>query len=153
MKTEKSVEKNLYNLFNNHLPQHKIPTEIMSNLKQQILFAVSETIPTSPKKNLLLGLRPYANLREEKRFLALTFKQQGWKQSRIAEVLEVNRCTVNRWLKRAQHSGQDALRNHRGTDPQSHLTPNKLKHLPALMARLATEDLGVQEVAHAPMWG
>lgn len=73
--------------------------------------------------------------REELRLLAWQLKQHGWKQKRIAEVLEVSPGAVSRWVNRAAQSGTEALRVRRGVR-QVQWTEERLQRIPGLMARM-----------------
>ena len=67
-----------------------------------------------------INLPPATDWREEQRFLAYEFKRHGWKQRRIAEVLDVSPSTVSHWLKRAKAGGHEALRNRHKTRKRAH---------------------------------
>lgn len=135
-------EDTLRSIINKHIPQRQMSNELKHTVEQQVLLAVAATFPSQTPQGLVSDLSTYANWREEQRFLAWEFSQCGWKQSRIAEVLDVSPCTVSRWLKRAQYGGRDALCTGKRSNLQPGLTAQKLRHLPRLMARLAAEDLG-----------
>jgi predicted transcriptional regulator len=83
-----------------------------------------------------LMLLQYLDWREERRLLAWQLKQHGWKQKRIAEVLEVSPGAVSRWVNRAAQNGADALRIHKRGVRQVHWTEERLNRIPGLMARV-----------------
>jgi DNA-directed RNA polymerase specialized sigma24 family protein len=49
--------------------------------------------------------------REGRRLRAFELKQQGWKQTEIADALGVSEGAVSQWMKRAREEGGQALRH------------------------------------------
>lgn len=86
------------------------------------------------------GLSPYRNWREERRFVAWELKQHGWKQKRIAEVLDVTPGAVSRWLTQAEKQGREALRIGRRGVATVRWTEEKRKCIPRLLARMEQLD-------------
>jgi predicted transcriptional regulator len=85
----------------------------------------------------LLQLRDW---REERRLLAWELKRHGWKQKRIAEVLEVSPGAVSRWLNLAEKNGREALRV-RSTKPrQSTFSKEKLDRVQGLLAKIEQQE-------------
>ena len=72
--------------------------------------------------------------REWRRRRAWALKQQGWKQKDIAEALGVTPGAVSQWCTRAHVGGVEALRRRRASGRPPKLMPQKLKHLPELLA-------------------
>ena len=48
--------------------------------------------------------------REARRFRAFELKQEGWKQTDIAEALGVTEGAVSQWMKKAREGGKEALK-------------------------------------------
>jgi transposase len=69
---------------------------------------------------------------EARRFRAWELKQEGWKQSAIAQALGVTPGAVSQWLKRAREEGVESLRRRvgRGTPPRRSVAERaRLPHL------------------------
>jgi predicted transcriptional regulator len=49
--------------------------------------------------------------REGRRLRAFELKEQGWKQTEIADALGVTEGAVSQWMKRAREEGVQALRH------------------------------------------
>jgi transposase len=72
---------------------------------------------------------------EARRFRAWELKQQGWKQSVIAEALGVTPGAVSQWLKRAREEGVESLRRRLGTGAPRKLTSEQRAGLPQLLGQ------------------
>jgi transposase len=72
---------------------------------------------------------------EARRFRAWELKQQGWKQSAIAQALGVTPGAVSQWLKRAREEGLDSLRRRVGSGPPLRLSAAQRSQLPQLLLR------------------
>ena len=72
---------------------------------------------------------------EARRFRAWELKQQGWKQSAIAEALGVAPGAVSQWLKRAREGGVESLRRRLGTGAPRKVTSEKRARLPQLLGQ------------------
>jgi transposase len=72
---------------------------------------------------------------EGRRRQAWNLHQQGWKQRRIAQALDVSPAAVSQWLKQATTQGVEALRAHPPPGRPPKLTAAQLAHLPVLLAR------------------
>lgn len=72
---------------------------------------------------------------------AWELKEEGWKQSAIAEALGVTPGAVSQWMKRATEEGPEALRSRRGGGPKPRLSAEQLSRLPDLLNQGA-EHLG-----------
>lgn len=72
---------------------------------------------------------------EARRFRAWELKQQGWKQSAIAQALGVTAAAVSQWLKRAREEGVEGLRRRAGKGPTPRLGVTQRAQLPALLAQ------------------
>jgi transposase len=89
------------------------------------------TIPTMEK-----ALSTEAtNWREGRRLRALELKEQGWKQSEIAEALGVTEGAVSQWMKRAREEGVQALRHKPPPGAPSRLSEDERARLPKLLAQ------------------
>jgi len=89
------------------------------------------TIPTMEK-----ALSTEAtNWREGRRLRALELKEQGWKQSEIAEALGVTEGAVSQWMKRAREEGVQALRHKPPPGAPSRLSDQQRARLPELLAQ------------------
>ncbi len=80
-------------------------------------------------------LSTYRDWKEWRRIRALSLKQEGWTQRKIAEALDVSAPAVSHWLTRAEQGGVEALRSHPGpgriprpTPAQKQLIPESLWH-------------------------
>jgi transposase len=72
---------------------------------------------------------------EARRFRAWELKQQGWKQSAIAQALGVTPGAVSQWLKRAREEGLDSLRRRVGSGSPPRLSAAQRSQLPQLLLR------------------
>jgi transposase len=89
------------------------------------------TIPTMEK-----ALSTEAtNWREGRRLRALELKEQGWRQSEIAEALGVTEGAVSQWMKRAREEGVQALRHKPPPGAPSRLSEDERARLPKLLAQ------------------
>jgi predicted transcriptional regulator len=127
--TEHLHETGLSLLFQQTLSSSAMPPEVAQRLTRQVCVAAKT----------LLQPKPYRNWREEQRYLARTFKQQGWKQRRIAEVLQVSPTTVGHWLKQARN-GEPPARPPRQEVEVRSLSAEKVRQLAKLFAKLADES-------------
>lgn len=75
----------------------------------------------------------WQNSKEWRRFQALTLMQQGWKQSDVAEALDVSQGAVSQWLSMVKNKGPMALRSkpYLGATPK--LTWNQKRLIPDLL--------------------
>ena len=73
--------------------------------------------------------------REARRLRAWELKQQGWKQSKIAEALGVTAGAVSQWVKAAREGGVEALYGTTGGGPKRKLAVEQREALPDLLAR------------------
>src|ERR671915_180354 len=73
--------------------------------------------------------------REGRRFRALVFKEQGWKQTHIAEALGVSEGAVSQWMKRAREKGVQALRHNPPPGAPPRLSEQQRARLPELVAQ------------------
>ena len=76
------------------------------------------------------------NWREGRRLRAYELKQQGWKQTEIADALGVTEGAVSQWMKRAREEGMEGLRH----KPPPGATPRlsedeRANKLPELLAQ------------------
>ncbi len=83
-----------------------------------------------------LNLLQFRDWREERRLLAWELKRHGWKQKRIAEVLEVSPGAVSRWLTLAKTKGHEALRVQSTKAPQIALSKEKLDCVGSILAKI-----------------
>jgi transposase len=72
---------------------------------------------------------------EGRRLRALELKEQGWKQSEIAEALGVTEGAVSQWMKRAREQGAQALRHKPPPGAPSRLSDEQRARLPELLAQ------------------
>ena len=72
---------------------------------------------------------------EARRFRAWELKQQGWKQSVIAQALGVTPGAVSQWLKHAREEGSESLRRRPGSGPPPCLSAAQRAQLPQWLAR------------------
>ena len=72
---------------------------------------------------------------EARRFRAWELKQQGWKQSVIAQALGVTPGAVSQWLKRAREEGPESLRRRVGSGSPPRLSAAQRSQLPQLLLR------------------
>ena len=75
------------------------------------------------------------NWREGRRLHAFELKEQGWKQSEIAEALGVSEGAVSQWMKRATEEGAQALRHKPPPGAPSRLSDEQRARLPELLAQ------------------
>lgn len=73
--------------------------------------------------------------REARRLRAWELKQQGWKQSRIAEALGVTRGAVSQWVEKVEKGGVEALYSQKGGGPKPKLSEKQIRQLPSLLER------------------
>lgn len=73
--------------------------------------------------------------REARRLRAWELKQQGWKQSRIAEALGVTRGAVSQWVEKVEKGGVEALYSQKGGGPKPKLNEKQIWQLPSLLER------------------
>ena len=73
--------------------------------------------------------------REGRRFRALELKEQGWKQTHIAEALGVSEGAVSQWMKRAREKGVQALRHKPPPGAPPRLSEDERARLPELLAQ------------------
>jgi transposase len=73
--------------------------------------------------------------REGRRFRALELKEQGWKQTHIAEALGVSEGAVSQWMKRAREKGVQALRHNPPPGAPPRLSEEERARLPELLAQ------------------
>jgi len=74
--------------------------------------------------------------REARRFRAFELKQDGWKQTDIAEALGVSEGAVSQWMKKAREEGKEALK----TSPRPGRPPRlsdeeRSEELPSLLEK------------------
>ena len=74
--------------------------------------------------------------REARRFRAFELKQDGWKQTDIAEALGVSEGAVSQWMKKAREGGKEALK----TEPRPGRPPKlseeeRTEELPSLLEK------------------
>lgn len=72
---------------------------------------------------------------EARRFRAWELKQQGWKQSTIAQALGVTPGAVSQWLKRAREEGVESLRRRMAPGSRPRLSAAQRAQLPGLLAK------------------
>jgi transposase len=73
--------------------------------------------------------------REGRRFRALELKEQGWKQTHIAEALGVSEGAVSQWMKRAREKGVRALGHNPPPGAPPRLSEEERARLPELLAQ------------------
>jgi len=73
--------------------------------------------------------------REARRLRAWELKQQGWKQSRIAEALGVTRGAVSQWVEKVEKGGVEAQYSQKGGGPKPKLSEKQIRQLPSLLER------------------
>ena len=73
--------------------------------------------------------------REGRRFRALELKEQGWKQTHIAEALGVSEGAVSQWMKRAREKGVEGLRHNPPPGAPPRLSEDERARLPELLAQ------------------
>jgi transposase len=75
------------------------------------------------------------NWREGRRLRALELKEQGWKQTQIADALGVTEGAVSQWMKRAREQGVEGLRHKPPPGATPRLSEDERARLPELLAR------------------
>jgi len=73
--------------------------------------------------------------REGRRLRALELKEQGWKQTHIADALGVTEGAVSQWMKRAREQGVEGLRHKPPPGATPRLSEEARAKLPELLAR------------------
>lgn len=79
--------------------------------------------------------RQPADWREARRLRAFELKQQGWKQTDIADALGVTDGAVSQWMSRARDGGKEALYRSVDTGPEPRLSHEDRRKLPALLKK------------------
>jgi transposase len=75
------------------------------------------------------------NWREGRRLRAFELKEQGWKQTQIADALGVTEGAVSQWMKRAREEGVQALRDKSPPGAPPRLSEDERAKLPELVAQ------------------
>src|ERR671910_1208239 len=73
--------------------------------------------------------------REGRRLRAFELKEQGWKQTQIADALGVSEGAVSQWMKRARKEGVQALRHKPPPGAPPRLSEEERARLPELVAQ------------------
>ena len=73
--------------------------------------------------------------REGRRLRAFELKEQGWKQTEIADALGVTEGAVSQWMKRAREEGVQALRHKPPPGAPPRLSEDERAKLPSLWLR------------------
>jgi transposase len=73
--------------------------------------------------------------REGRRLRAYELKEQGWKQTEIAEALGVTEGAVSQWMKRAKQEGVEGLRHKPPPGATPRLSEEERAKLPELLAQ------------------
>ena len=74
--------------------------------------------------------------REARRFRAFELKQDGWKQTDIAEALGVSEGAVSQWMKKAREGGKEALKTEpRPGRPRKLSEEERTEKLPSLLEK------------------
>jgi transposase len=73
--------------------------------------------------------------REGRRLRAFELKEQGWKQTEIADALGVTEGAVSQWMKRAREEGVQALRHKAPPGAPPRLSEDERAKLPELVAQ------------------
>jgi transposase len=73
--------------------------------------------------------------REGRRLRAFELKEQGWKQTEIADALGVTEGAVSQWMKRAREEGVQALRHKPPPGALPRLSEDERAKLPELVAQ------------------
>ena len=74
--------------------------------------------------------------REARRFRAFELKQDGWKQTDIAEALGVSEGAVSQWMKKAREEGKEALKTSpRPGRPLKLSEEERTERLPSLLEK------------------
>src|ERR687897_1903067 len=75
------------------------------------------------------------NWREGRRLRALELKEQGWKQSQIADALGVSEGAVSQWMKRVREEGVEGLRHKPPPGATPRLSEDQRARVPELLAQ------------------
>ena len=75
------------------------------------------------------------NWREGRGLRAYELKQQGWKQTEIADALGVSEGAVSQWMKRATEEGMEGLRHKPPPGATPRLSEDERAKLPELLAQ------------------
>jgi transposase len=78
------------------------------------------------------------NWREGRRLRALELKEQGWKQTDIANALGVTEGAVSQWMKRAREEGVEGLRHKPPPGATPRLSERERAELPEILERGAS---------------
>src|SRR5215216_4897538 len=73
--------------------------------------------------------------REGRRLRAFELKEQGWKQTDIADALGVSEGAVSQWMKRAREKGVEGLRHKPPPGAPPRLSEDERARLPELLAQ------------------
>jgi transposase len=73
--------------------------------------------------------------REGRRLRAYELKQQGWKQTQIADALGVTQGAVSQWMRRAREEGVEGLRHKPPPGATPRLSKDERARLPELLAQ------------------
>jgi transposase len=73
--------------------------------------------------------------REGRRLRAYELKQQGWKQTQIADALGVTEGAVSQWMRRAREEGVEGLRHKPPPGAIPRLSKDERARLPGLLAQ------------------
>ena len=73
--------------------------------------------------------------REGRRLRAYELKQQGWKQTQIADALGVTEGAVSQWMRRAREEGVEGLRHKPPPGATPRLSKDERARLPELLAQ------------------
>jgi transposase len=73
--------------------------------------------------------------REGRRLRAFELKEQGWKQTQIADALGVSEGAVSQWMKRVREKGVQALRHKPPPGAPPRLSEDERARLPELVAQ------------------
>jgi len=73
--------------------------------------------------------------REGRRLRAFELKEQGWKQTEIADALGVTEGAVSQWMKRAREQGVEGLRHKPPPGAAPRLSDQQRAELPELLSR------------------
>jgi transposase len=76
-----------------------------------------------------------SNWREGRRLRAFELKEQGWKQTQIADALGVSEGAVSQWMKRAREEGVEGLRHKPSPGATPRLSEQERTKLPELLAQ------------------
>jgi transposase len=82
-----------------------------------------------------LSSQEATNWREGRRLRAYELKQQGWKQTEIADALGVTEGAVSQWMKRAREEGMEGLRHKPPPGATPRLSEDERARLPELLAQ------------------